>query len=288
VTVQTTTNLEVGSEIQANGIRTNYHDLGEGSPTVLLHGSGPGVSAWANWRLTLPELSKHMRVIAPDIVGFGYTERPANIEYGLDEWVDHLVAFLDALELERVSLIGNSFGGALTLALATRHPERVNRIVLMGSAGLSFPITDALDDVWGYEPSVQHMRRMLDIFAFDRTLVNDELAELRYRASMRPGVQEAYSSMFPAPRQRWVDSLATDETLIAGLPHEVLIVHGREDHVIPLDCSRRLFQLVPRAQLHVFGQCGHWTQIEHAPEFNALIANFLTTHPASSASATEM
>jgi 2-hydroxymuconate-semialdehyde hydrolase len=268
-------NLEVAHEIEANGIQTNYHDLGNGRTTVLLHGSGPGVSAWANWRLSLPALAERMRVVAPDIVGFGYTERPAGIRYGLDTWVDHLVGFLDALELERVSLVGNSFGGALALAVATRHPDRVERLVLMGSAGLTFPITAALDDVWGYQPSVQDMRRMLDLFAFDRTLVNDELAELRYHASVRPGVQEAYSAMFPAPRQRWVDALATPEDEIAALPHETLVVHGREDHVIPVDASLRLFQLVPHAQLHLFGECGHWTQIEHAAAFNLLVANFL-------------
>jgi 2-hydroxymuconate-semialdehyde hydrolase len=119
------------------------------------------------------------------------------------------------------------------------------------------------------------MRQMLDIFAFDRSLVNDELAELRYRASTQPGVQEAYASMFPAPRQRWVDAMATDESRLAALRQPTLIVHGREDRIIPLESSLRLLQIIPRARLHVFGQCGHWTQIEHAAEFNRLIADFL-------------
>jgi pimeloyl-ACP methyl ester carboxylesterase len=216
-----------------------------------------------------------MRVVAPDLLGFGYTRRPAGVEYRMDTWVDHALGFLDALELDRVSLVGNSFGGALALALSSRHPDRVDRLVLMGSAGLSFPITPALDDVWGYQPSVAEMRRMLDTFAYDRSLATDELAELRYLASTRPGVQEAYASMFPAPRQRWVDALATPEDVISQLPHETLIVHGREDRVLPLSSSLRLFELVPRSQLHVFGRCGHWTQIEHADRFNELVDNFL-------------
>ena len=74
---------EIARSIGAAGIRTNVHDVGEGAPVLLIHGSGPGVSAWANWRLTLPELAKARRVIAPDMVGFGFTERPAGFAYGL-------------------------------------------------------------------------------------------------------------------------------------------------------------------------------------------------------------
>src|ERR1019366_2887571 len=102
--------------------------------------------------------------------------------------------------------------------------ERVRRLVLMGSVGLSFPITYGLDAVWGYQPSFEAMRGLLDLFAYDRGLVNDELAELRYRASIQPGFQESFSAMFPAPRQRWVDALASSETAIRTLPHEALVI----------------------------------------------------------------
>jgi 2-hydroxymuconate-semialdehyde hydrolase len=266
---------EIGQEVLAAGLFTNYHDVGTGAPVVLLHGSGPGVTAWANWRLTIPALARSMRVLAPDLVGFGYTQRPRNIEYRMDTWVEHALGFLDALELEKVCLVGNSFGGALALALSSRYPDRVEHLVLMGSAGVSFPITPALDEVWGYQPSVPEMRRLITTFVYDTAMATDELAELRYRASTRPGVQEAYESMFPAPRQRWVDALAIPEDAIAQLPHKTLIVHGREDQVLPLSSSMRLFELIPRAELHVFGNCGHWTQIEHADRFNGIVEQFL-------------
>lgn len=267
---------EIGLDVLANGIRTNYLEKGAGDPVVLVHGSGPGVSAYANWRLTIPVLSRQMRVLAPDMVGFGFTERPESCTYNMDTWSDQLIGFLDALGLERVSLVGNSFGGAIALSIATRHPDRVNRLVLMGSAGVPFRITSALDAVWGYEPSFEAMRSMLDLFAFSRELVTDELAEVRYRSSIEPGFHESYSAMFPAPRQRWVDSMVAPEELIRGLPHPTLVVHGREDQVIPLSNSLQLLDLIPLAQLHVFGQCGHWTQIEHAQDFNELLLSFLT------------
>lgn len=266
---------EIGNSIRAAGILTNYHDMGSGFPTLFIHGSGPGVSAWANWRLVMAPLAQRMRVIAPDMAGFGFSERRDDIRYGLDAWVGQAVGLLDALGLERADVVGNSFGGALALALAIRHPQRVRRLVLMGSVGVPFEITAGLDAVWGYTPSFENMRRIMDYFAWDRSLVNDELAELRYRASIRPGFQESFARMFPAPRQRWIDALASREEDIRALPHETLIIHGRDDRVIPLQTSEALLRLIERSQLHVFGCCGHWTQIEHSSRFIRLVGDFL-------------
>lgn len=268
------TNPEIGRSVQAAGIRTNLHDVGKGSPILMIHGSGPGVSAWANWRLSLPALAQRARVIAPDMVGFGFSDRPAGHRYTMDNWVAQAVGVLDALDIERADLVGNSFGGGLALALAIRHPQRVRRLVLMGSVGVPFDITPGLDAVWGYEPSPATMRSLLDIFAYDRKLATDELAQLRYEASIRPGFHESFAAMFPAPRQRWVDAMCSAAADIRALPHETLVLHGREDRVIPLATSLTLSQWIPNSQLHVFGHCGHWTQIEHAARFNRLVGDF--------------
>lgn len=272
---------EIGHSLQAAGLATNVHDVGSGAPALLIHGSGPGVSAWANWRLVLPVLARERRVIAPDMAGFGFSERlnlnnaAETRRYGMDLWVNQAVGLLDALDIERTDLVGNSFGGALALALAIRHPQRVRRLVLMGSVGVPFAITPGLDAVWGYQPSLAAMRALLDIFAFDRALVTDELAQLRHAASIQPGFQESFSAMFPPPRQRWVDAMASPEAAIRALPHETLVIHGREDQVIPLQNSLTLARWIPNAQLHVFGHCGHWTQIEHAGRFAQLVSHFL-------------
>ncbi len=268
-------NPEVGHTITANGIVTNYHQVGEGPPVVLVHGSGPGVSAWANWRLTMPALAERFTVYAPDMVGFGFTERPAGITYDLPTWRAHLLGFLNALGLDRVSLVGNSFGGGLVLSTATTAPQRVDKLVLMGATGVSFELTEGLDAVWGYEPSFENMSGLMDYFAHDRTLVNDELTQLRYEASIRPGFQESFSAMFPAPRQQWVDALTVPEGDVRSLPHETLILHGRDDQVIPLANALRLLELIDRSEAHLFGRCGHWTQIEHADTFNRLVGDFL-------------
>lgn len=270
-----TTKPELGRSIDAGGIPTNYHDQGAGPAVLLLHGSGPGVSAWANWRLVLPALAARFRTIAPDVLGFGYTQRPAGSDYTLESWTRHVTDFMDALELRSAHVVGNSFGGALALALAVRAPERVERLVLMGSVGLDFELTEGLDRTWGYTPSLENMRELLNLFAYNRKLVSDALARLRYEASIRPGVQEAYASMFPPPRQSGIRRLSTSETLVRRIDKQTLIIHGREDRVIPPGVSERLFRLIPKSQLHMFGHCGHWTQIEHSARFNALVGAFL-------------
>lgn len=273
---QDQTNAEIGRTIIAAGIRTNVHDLGTGRPVLMIHGSGPGVSAWANWRLNLPALAERFRVIAPDCIGFGYTERPDGVRYGLDTWLNHLVAVLDELGVEQADVVGNSFGGGMALALAASHPARVRRLVLMGSVGVEFELTPGLDAVWGYVPSLENMRKLLDIFAFDRRLVNEELAAMRFKAASRPGISEAFAAMFPAPRQRWIADLAVDEDTLSSLPHPALILHGREDKVIPPANALRLFELIKNAELHMFGRSGHWTQIEHKDRFNRLLIDFLS------------
>jgi len=266
---------EIGRSVLAHGIRTNYLQEGNGEPVVLVHGSGPGVSAYANWRLTIPVLAQKFRVYAPDMVGFGFTERPAHIDYNMQTWTDQLIGFLDALGIEQASLVGNSFGGAIALHAADQHPQRVNRLVLMGSVGVPFPITAGLDAVWGYEPSLESMSEIMDYFAYNKDLLTGDLAQARFTASTAPGFHESYAAMFPAPRQRWVDAMVTPDESIAALRHQTLVVHGREDRVIPLSNAYRLLDLIPAAQLHVFGHCGHWTQIEESAAFNHMVRCFL-------------
>src|SRR3954470_4929453 len=206
---------EIGSTVVANGIETNYLEDGSGDDTVLLiHGSGPGVTSYANWRLVIPALATKFRVIAPHMVGFGFSERPKDVQYNVQTWADQTVGVMDALGIEKASLVGNSFGGAIALRIATQHPERIGKLVLMGSMGVPFEITEGLDAVWGYEPSVENMKKVLGYFTYSSEAINDSLAKSRYEGSIQEGFQEAFSAIFPAPRQRWVEAMTIpDEEL---------------------------------------------------------------------------
>lgn len=268
---------EIGLAMQTNGYSTNYHVAGSGENLLLIHGSGPGVSAWANWRLTIPQLAPYARVIAPDMVGFGYTESPADLEYHPDVWVEQLRALLDGLGVSRLSIIGNSFGGAVALRFAHRYPERVEKLILMGPVGISFPITEGLNKVWGYQPSLEAMRALLDVFVADHSIITDDLVQLRFRASTRADVQQRFADIFRSPRQRWVDMLALEPEELAAVHAATLVIHGCDDQVIPLDASRRLVRILPNARLSEIERCGHWVQIEQAVVFLSLVKSFLGT-----------
>jgi 2-hydroxymuconate-semialdehyde hydrolase len=266
---------EIGKTLKALDVKTNYHEAGDGVPVILIHGSGPGVSAWANWQFAIPALAGHFHVFAYDQLGFGYTELPASPDYCLKSWTDHLLSFMQATGIARAHLVGNSMGAAVALAAAVTHPEVVHRLVLMGAMGARFPLTAGLDATWGYTPSIANMRHVLDLFAYNRSLVTEQLVELRYKASIRPGMAEAFASMFPAPRQQGIDALAAYESLLPSIQAPTLIIHGREDRVIPLQTSLTLLNILPNAQLHIFGHCGHWTQIEYKAAFHRLVDEFL-------------
>jgi 2-hydroxymuconate-semialdehyde hydrolase len=267
--------------VDVAGVSTAVIDTGtpDGTaapPVLLLHGSGPGVTAAANWRPVIPALSISRRVIAPDQLGFGATATGEQRTYGRAAWTGHALALLDTLGLGTVDIIGNSMGAAIALSIAAARPEAVRRLVLMGPVGVAMALPPGLDTVWGYTPGVEQMRQVIELFAYDRRLITDELVELRYQASLDPPVRDSWAAMFPEPRQRWVDDLALSGAELAAIRAPVLIVHGRDDQVVPWRrSSAQLVDLLPDVRLHVIAGCGHWVMIERTADFLAVVQPFL-------------
>jgi 2-hydroxymuconate-semialdehyde hydrolase len=274
-TTTTRPSPDLGRTITAGGVRTHLHEAGDGPPLLLLHGSGPGVSAWANWRVVLPGLARSFRVVAPDQLGFGATDAPADGRFGRRAWTEHAIAVLEELDLGRVSIVGNSMGGAIALSVAAARPDLVDRLVLMGTVGVPLELSPGLDQVWGYTPDRDRMRALIELFAFDDALATGDLVELRYASSAQERTRASYEAMFPAPRQRWLDDLTLDDAELAAVTHPTLLVHGRDDEVIPFASSLTALERLPRAELHAFSRCGHWVQIEQAHRFVDVVADFL-------------
>ncbi|WOQ17253.1 alpha/beta fold hydrolase [Raineyella sp. W15-4] len=262
--------------IRTGGFGTSYVEAGSGARALLLlHGSGPGVSALANWNHNIPALADNFHVVAPDIVGYGDTERPRDIIYSLRVWTDHVWAFLDALGLQQVAIVGNSLGGRIALEMAHDAPERVERMVLMGSPGLGMFQTEGLTALRAYDPSPENMEALLkEYFAVDKSIITRELVERRYAASQEPGAHEAYRLMFFDPRHRG-NELGVTEEQVRATRTRTLVIHGREDRVVPKEVGWTMANTLPNADLHMFAHCGHWTQIERSGHFNAVVTTFL-------------
>jgi 4,5:9,10-diseco-3-hydroxy-5,9,17-trioxoandrosta-1(10),2-diene-4-oate hydrolase len=267
------------ARIKAGGIDLHYHELGSGFPVVLLHGGGPGASGWSNFSRNVTPLAKHWRVLVPDLPGFGKSERITVEDRVFGFYARVVRDFLQALGISQAHFIGNSLGGGTALKLALDHPDHVGRLVLMGTGG-SLPVFSAtptegvrrlFEFYAGSGPSMQKLRAFIDLLVYDSAAITDELLAARYAAATLPEVIANPPLKFkgrPPLEDLWREALSE-------LPHDVLLVSGREDRVVPLDCAFLLLKLIPNARLHVLPKCGHWAQWEHADEFNALVHDFL-------------
>ena len=143
--------------------------------------------------------------------------------------------------------------------------------------GVRRPISAGLDAVWGYEPSVENMTHLVkNVFVADPDSVADELGAMRYRASIRPTVQERYAALFPAPRQRWLDALGMSDEELATIETPILIIQGRQDKVLPKEGAIELERKLPRANLLIVDHAGHWVQIEQTDVFCEAATFFLS------------
>ncbi|WP_462422227.1 alpha/beta fold hydrolase [Salinicoccus sp. Marseille-QA3877] len=254
-----------------DGIETNYLEAGAGNKEtmVLIHGSGPGVSAFANWRLVIPRLSETFHVYAPDVIGFGKTAKMAENEYTLEVWVNHLINFIENVSDGPVHIVGNSFGGAMALQIAHRRPDLVDKLILMGTVGVKHEVSYGLSKVWGYDPSIENMRELIKLFSYNQEAANnEELVKLRYEASMDPESKDAFHNMFYNNQQERLEEISLEDEEIEKIEKQTILFHGLEDQVIPFEAtSYKLMQLLPNAELHLFNKCGHWTQIEKTEPF---------------------
>ena len=276
---------------KAGDLTLNYYEAGRptevggGLPLVMLHGGGPGASAWSNFGSALPTFAATFRTLLVDQPGFGGSDKPPVVGNYYRHSAEYVVKLLDELGIDRVHLLGNSLGGGTAMRLALSHPDRVGRLVLMGPGGLSLNLfhADPTEGVqrlmdFGANPSRDALRAFISCMVVDQSLVTDELVEARFADATAPGAQEAMASM---GMSFWNPETAEDGMLwreAHRLRKHTLLTWGREDRVNPLDGAMLALKLIPKAQLHVFPNCGHWAQIEAAEEFAEITTAFLARH----------
>lgn len=266
-------------------LRLHYHEAGVGHDTtiVLLHGGGPGASSWSNFAKNIPVLARQFHVLAVDQPGYGRSDKPTEHPQYFVHSSSALADLLDTLGITgRVHLLGNSLGGGAAVRFALDYPDRAGRLVLMGPGGLSVNLfapdpTEGVKNLgkFSYEPTRANLEAFLRIMVFDQSLITPELVEERFAAASTPeslaaarAMGKSFSSGEFEKGMLWRDAYK--------LRQRVLLIWGREDRVNPLDGALVALKMIPRAQLHVFGGCGHWAQLEKFDEFNRLTADFLT------------
>jgi len=248
----------------------------------MLHGGGPGASGMSNFGRNLPAFAEHFRTLVVDQPGYGKSDKPDVRGNYFTFAAVALKALLDELDIEQAHLVGNSLGGGTAVRFALEYPGRAGRLVLMGPGGLSLNVfaPDPTEGVrrlaeFGPSPSREKMEAFLRTLVFDQRLVTDELVDERFAAASDPASLKAMASMGAS----FFDPASYEQGLLwreaHRLKHRVLLIWGREDRVNPVDGALVAMKMIRGAQLHVFGGCGHWVQLEKATEFNRLAIEFL-------------
>lgn len=268
-------------------LKLHYHEAGVGNgPTiVLLHGGGPGASSWSNFARNIPVLAKQFHVLAVDQPGYGLSDKPTEHPQYFVHSASALNDLLTTLDIPgRVHLLGNSLGGGAAVRFALDYPDRAGRLVLMGPGGLSVNLfapdpTEGVKNLAKFSappegPTREKLEAFLRVMVFDQSLITPELLDERFAAASTPeslaaarAMGKSFSSADFEKGMLWREAYK--------LRQRVLLIWGREDRVNPLDGALLALKMIPRAQLHVFGGCGHWAQLEKFDEFNRLAADFL-------------
>jgi 4,5:9,10-diseco-3-hydroxy-5,9,17-trioxoandrosta-1(10),2-diene-4-oate hydrolase len=263
-------------DIQAGGIRIHYHEVGTGQPVIMIHGAGPGANSWSNFRQNVDAFAAGHRALLVDMPQYGGSEKVI-IEGGrLTYCAGVFLDFMDQLGIESAHFVGNSMGGQVAIKLAAEHPERVSRLVVIGSGtgnpSLFTPMPlEGIKLIGGYYkgegPSREKLRTLLQTLLYDASFLTDEVLEERYQASIDPEVVRVMTSHPPA-----AESLAEHLHKVAC---PALVVWGADDRFGALDVGLLMVRTMQNARMHIFPHCGHWAQVEHAAEFNRLVLDFL-------------
>jgi 4,5:9,10-diseco-3-hydroxy-5,9,17-trioxoandrosta-1(10),2-diene-4-oate hydrolase len=257
----------------SQGYELHYLEHGSGPPVVFVHGSGPGVNAYSNFFPNYREIAAAgYRALLPDMVGFGWSSKPTGLDYTLDLFTSTLLEFLDRLEVSRCVLVGNSLGGAISIKVAIDHPQRVERLVVMGPGGLEsretyfkMPgIQKMVSQFVGAGFDREGLRRLLELLAYDPKTVTDELIEQRLNI-LKTQPKDVLARM----------SIADLTPQLGELRCPLLGFWGIEDQFCPASGYEKILRAVADSRFIMYSRCGHWAMIERAQDFNKNVIEFL-------------
>jgi pimeloyl-ACP methyl ester carboxylesterase len=261
--------------------RLHYHVAGDGPPVLLLHGSGPGVSGWANFRGNLPAFARDFTTYLLDMPAFGESYSPA--KHPLAAAPEAVLDFLDGLGLGPLPIVGNSMGGGVAARIAADTPERVTRLMTIGGVGIPLLSPSPPEGIkllveFVEDPTLMRLTKWMESMVYDPAILTEEFVQMRWKAATDPAaaadIKRLYNrQMLEAMRRR--AGAADQIALLTRIKAPTLIMFGRDDRVTPLDSALTALRLIRRCELHVFHDCGHWAMIERKDEFESVVRAFL-------------
>ena len=274
-------------EISTEKGALRYYDSGADSAPVLLflHGSGPGVTGWRNFRGILPTFAEHVRCLILEFPGFGVSE-----DIGGHPMINAFGAvppFLDALGVQRVHIVGNSMGGGVGINFATQNPDRVDRLVTIGGIGTNIFSPSPSEGIrllqeFVEDPTRQRLVDWLKSMVYDQALITEELVEERWQLATDPDTLAAARRMYGKAAFSAMNAAmnASDRPLPWAMMHKLtvptLLTWGRDDRVSPPDMALIPMRTIPNAELHIFPNSGHWAMIEAKDAFQSTVLAFLS------------
>lgn len=271
-------------ELQTDQGVLRYHEAGSGPPLILLHGSGPGVTGWRNYRGNIGVFAETHHCYVLEFPGFGVSDAVKG--HPVLTAGSSVIRFMDALGIESAPVIGNSMGGVVGVNLAIKKPERVSKLVTIGGVGpnvFSSSPSEGLRLLQEFTdgPDRDKLVRWLTAMVYDPALITDELIEERWEAAINPDAQETAQMMYGSAALTMQQQFmaASDTPPYWSMMHKVscptLLTWGRDDRVSPPDMSMVPMRLIPNAELHIFPNCGHWVMIEAKKAFEGAVLDFL-------------
>lgn len=266
-----------GKFVDLNGRRTHYIEKGEGEPVILLHGFFYDSYLWAE---NMDALAKSNKVYALDLWGFGYSTHET-LDYGYQLYVDQVLMFMDHFGIGRASLVGQSMGGGTAILFCLQNKKRVNKLLLVNSAGLPNPLPWSSkllrlprigEFLMGLNTDVLRRNSLKDFFVHNKKLVTHGYFENVTRFHKINNTTEA---LLTIQRKNFFDKLSNEINSLAQLEVSILIVWGREDKSISLQHGLDMHRILRGSRLEILDNAGHVSNFDRAKEFNQLAVNFL-------------
>ena len=262
----------------------HYHEAGQGPALILLHGSGPGVTGWANFQGNLSLFAEHFRCFIIDLPGYGGSDPVTGNP--MDGSADAVIRFMDELKIDKAHIIGNSLGGIIGTLIAARHPTRVDRFVTIGGIGFSIfnPFPGEGNNLlveFAENPTRERLIQWLHSMVFDQSIVTEELIDMRFKQALDPKTLASSRLLYSRAAMKMMTQMALGPNAVQSFAHlasitaPTLITWGRDDRVSALDRALVPMRLIPNCELHVFPNCGHWAMIERKAEFESVVMAFL-------------